>query len=488
MTGTRLTALDGSFLRVESPAAHMHVGWKGFFAPRSDGRPVTVAALRSSIDGRLRHAPRFRQRLAFPPAAIAEPVWVDDAHFDIGDHVLALAEPGETITRARFDELADRALSQQLARGRPLWRVLLAPHLDDGTIGLVMQVHHAMVDGKSAVELALLLLDISADQPLPAPEDWRAAPAPSPTRLALEALADRGGESLRFAGGLARMAVNPGRGIRLADTLRRAAMSVGDDVLRPAPSSFVNVPIGPRRTLVHHTANIGPLLAVKHRFGATLNDVALTVVAGALRRLVQDAGGCPEPLRAMVPVSLRGVEETASLGNRISFVFVDLPVDRTHPVDRLLAVRAASLGFKREDTAHSHEALIDAIGFLPGPLRGTAARLAVRSKLFNLTVSNVPGPRQPVFLLGAEMIEAVPVVPLADDHALSVGIFSYGPKLVFGCYADPVALPAVCELPGALAEAVVEVGRLAPRPAARSRARARRRRGTEVPARGVAAE
>ncbi len=471
MAGTRLTALDGSFLRVESAAAHMHVGWKGFFAPRRDGEPVTLSALRSSIAGRLRHAPRFRQRLAFPPAGIAEPVWVDDEHFDISHHVLGLAEPGETLSRARFDEHVDRALAQQLARGRALWRVLLAPRLEDGTIGLVMQAHHAMVDGKSAVELALLLLDISADEPLPPPDEWRAAPAPGATRLALEALADRGGDSLRLAGGLARMAVNPARGIRLADTLRRAALSVGDDVLRPPPSSFVNVPIGPRRALVHHTANLPPLLAVKRRFGATLNEVALAVVAGALRQLIQTAGCRPAPMRAMVPVSVRGTDEAASLGNRISFVFVDLPVERPHPVDRLLAIRAASADFKREETAQAHEAIIDAIGLLPGLLRGPAARLAASSKLFNLTVSNVPGPRVPVYLLGAELLEAVPVVPIADGHALSVGIFSYASRLVFGCYADPVALPAVSELPAALEGSVAEIARLAPRPARPPRSR-----------------
>jgi WS/DGAT/MGAT family acyltransferase len=401
--------------------------------------------------------------------------------------VIGLAEPGETLTRARFDELADRAFSQQLDRGRALWRVMLAPRLEDGTIGVVMQAHHAMVDGKSAVELALLLLDVSPDEPLPPPDDWRAAPAPGPTRLALDALADRGGESLRLAGGLARMAVSPARGIRLADTLRRAALAVGDDVLRPAPSSFVNVPIGPRRTLVHQTAPLPPLIAVKRRFGATLNEVALAIVAGALRQIVLAAAGRPRPLRAMVPVSVRAADETASLGNRISFVFVDLPVQRPHPVDRLLAIRASSAAFKRDETAQAHETVIDAMSLLPGPLKGPAARLAASSKLFNLTVSNVPGPRVSVYLLGAELLEAVPVVPLAGGHALSIGIFSYVNKLVFGCYADPVALPAVADLPGALARSVAEIVRLAPRPAPRGSPRRRRQLGAVLPASDVQA-
>ncbi len=488
MTPTRLTALDGSFLRVESPAAHMHIAWKGYFAPRSDGRPLTVAALRRAVAGRLHQVPRFRQRLAYPPAGLAEPVWVDDERFDIDRHVLALTEPGQSLSLATFDELADRALSQPLARDRALWRLLLAPRLDDGTVGLVMQAHHAMVDGESAVELALLLLDLSPDAPPPVPDPWEAEPPPTPTRLALDALTDRGGESLRLAGGLARIAVNPARGLRLAGTLRRAALSVGDDVLRPAPASLVNVQIGPTRTLVHHTTQIAPLLGVKHRFGATLNEVALTIVAGALRRMILAAGGPPASLRVMVPVSGRRSPEPGATGNRVSCAFIDLPVERTHPVDRLLAIRAASGDFKRAETARAHETVIDALSLLPGVLKGPAARLASSPKLFNLTVSNIPGPRVPVYMLGAELREAVPVVPLPDGHALSVGIFSYADKLVFGCYADPVALPAAAELPAALAASVEELTRLTRRPAAARASAPQRRRGPAAARQGSAVD
>jgi WS/DGAT/MGAT family acyltransferase len=334
-----------------------------------------------------------------------------------------------------------------------------------------------MVDGKSAVELALLLLDISADAPPPPPDDWQAAPGPSPARLTLDALADRGGESLRLAGGLARIATSPARGLRLADTLRRAALSVGDDVLRPAPASLVNVPIGPTRRLVHHTTPVAPLLAVKHRFHATLNDVALTVVAGALRQMVLATGCQPAALRVMVPISGRDGSEPGATGNRLSCAFIDLPVERTHPVDRLLAIRAACGDFKRGEIARAHETVIDALSLLPGLLKGPAVRLASSPKLFNLTVSNIPGPRVPVYLLGAELREAVPVVPLPEGHALSVGIFSYADKLVFGCLADPVALPAAAELPAALAASVEELVRLGVRPpSAAPRQPGRRRR------------
>lgn len=463
MARTRLSPLDASFLRVETPTAHMHVAWKGRFRPRPGGRPVTLEALRASVGARLRHAERFRQRLAYPPGGLAEPVWVDDERFSVEDHVVALGDPGEPLGRARFDELSDLVLSQPLDRTRALWRVHLAPRLEDGTVGVVMKVHHAMVDGKSAVELALLLLDADPAAPVPEVQDWNPRPSPGATRLALEAMAERSAESLRMAGGLARTAASPAR---LAGTLRRAALSVGEDVLRPAPASYVNAPIGARRTLVGHATDLGPLLEVKARHQATLNDVALTVVAGALRQLAHGRGEIPRAMKVMVPVSVRERDEAASLGNRISFVFVDLPVNLHRPLERLETVKAATSAFKRDGRAGGGEALLAALGMLPEPLKDLAARLAASPRVYNLTVSNVPGPRFPVYLLGAELVEAFPVIPLPEGHALSVGIFSYRDILCFSGYADPGALPEVGALPAALNASVLELAGRAARRAA----------------------
>jgi len=314
-----------------------------------------------------------------------------------------------------------------------------------------------MVEGKSAVELALLLLDLDPDAPVPEPLPWKPRPAPSGARLALEALAERSAEPLRLSFGLARTAANPARSARLAGTLRRAALAVGEDMLRPAPASYVNAKLGPRRTLVGHAAPLDGLLAVKREQDATLNDVALTVVAGALRELAHASGRVPEPLKVMVPVSLRTADEAAALGNRISFVFIELPVDLHRPLDRLEAVKRATREFKRGGRASGGEVVLNALGMLPEPLRDRAARLAASPRMYNLTVSNVPGPRVPVYLLGAELIEAFPVIPLPEDHALSIGMFSYRDKLCFGGYADPSALPTVDALPGALSAAVLEL-------------------------------
>jgi WS/DGAT/MGAT family acyltransferase len=462
MARARLTSLDGSFLRVETCTAHMHVAWKGRFRPRGDGSRPALAELRASVAGRLGGAPRFRQRLAFPPAGLGEPVWVDDPAFAVEHHVVALSEA--SLPRERFDALCDLALSVPLDRGRPLWEIHLAPRLDDGSVGLLMKVHHAMVDGMSAVELALLLLDVpGAEREQAELAGWHPAEVPSPARLAADAIAERSADSLRAASRLARLAASPRGGVRLADTLRRTALAVGEDLLRPAPSSYVNVPISARRTLVHHTAKLEPLLDARTRLGVTLNDVALAVVAGALRDLAIRAGRVPAELKVMVPVSTRRPDEAAAPGNRISFAFIDLPVHLRHAGERVEAIHEQTTRFKRTGKASGAEAVLGALGALPEPLRARAARMAASARMYNLTISNVPGPRFTVELLGCELMEAVPVIPIPDEHALAVGVFTHGDRISFGAYADPAALPEVTGLPHAIGAAILEVEGVAAR-------------------------
>lgn len=446
---TRLTSLDGSFLRVETPNAHMHVAWSGLFEPPA-GRPrPAVEALRRKVATRLGRIPRFRQRLAFPPMRLSEPSWVDDAGFDIAAHVVALGEPDIPMTLERFAEFTDAILSEPLDRARPLWQVDLVPRLEDGRAGLIFKMHHALVDGKSAVELALLLFDLEPD-PAPEPEEsWRPEPAPSGARLAFGALVSNAVEPLRAARGVARVAGGRGGG-GLTGTLRRTALAFEQDLLRSAPPSYLNAPIGPRRTLVCHRARMADLIEAKRRGGATLNDVCLAAVAGAMRELALVRGVQPEPLRAMVPVSVRADAEQRDLGNRISFAFVELPVSVRSRPERLRLVHQATSAFKASGRAAGTETLLGAIGLLPDPVKSRAARIASSARVFNLTVSNIPGPRFPLYMLGAELSEAYPVVPLGAEHALSIGMFSYRDHMFFGIYADPETLPEADAIPAVL--------------------------------------
>ena len=262
----RLTPLDASFLHTETASAHMHVAWKGRFRPDPERPAITLPRVRAQVASRLGATPRFRMRLAFPPGGFAAPVWVDAEGFDLRRHVVALSGEDEALSGAEFTARADAALSRPLDRSHPLWEIHLAPRLEDGTVGLVMKIHHAMVDGKSALAVALLLLDLDPDAPEPAPpaEAWAGDRAPGPARLAVEALVGSGAEPLRALGRAARAAGSPPR---LGGTLRRAALSVGEDVARSAPSSFLNPPIGPRRTLVGLSVDVERLLAVKREHG-----------------------------------------------------------------------------------------------------------------------------------------------------------------------------------------------------------------------------
>jgi diacylglycerol O-acyltransferase / wax synthase len=468
----RLSPIDGSFLRLETPNAHMHVAWSATFAVPAEAPRPTLGRLRRSVAARLGRAPRFRRRLAHPPPGMGEPFWVDDPDFDIANHVLQLGMRDEELDDRRFEILCDSVLSLPLSRSRPLWEMHFAPRLTGDRSGLVVKIHHALVDGKSALEVALLLFDL---QRTPAPElpaAWRPGRPPGTGRLAAGALLCGGQELLRAARGAARLAGAPRAAPgRVARTLRRAALTVGEDLLRPAPPSALNARIGPRRTLVRHSAAMADLKRAARPAGATLNDAALAVVAGALRDLALARGEDPEPLKTMVPVSVRGADERHALGNRISFVFIDLPLDAESAAGRLRRIHAATAAFKRGDRPAGAEAVISALGHLPDPLRGAAASWAAGPRVYNLTVSNVPGPSFPVYMLGAELIEPYPVVPIAEGHALSIGLFSYRERLYFGLYAEPHAFPQVSELPAALDRSLHDL-----HAEVSSRARVRRRR------------
>jgi diacylglycerol O-acyltransferase len=474
----RLRPLDGSFLRVETPNAHMHVGWCALFESHPDRDRPDLHSLRESILGRLHLAPRFRQRLAFPPPGFGEPFWVDDTSFDISRHVLPLSEHDEPLSLASFSSLTDAAFSVPLDRKRPLWQVLLAPRLEDGRVGMVAKLHHAMADGLAAVDFAVLLFDSSPDPVHAEPgEEWRPKPTPGRLELAAEATAGMAGDMLDVARRAGTFAMSPRRqATKLAETVTRVAAVVRDDMLTPAPVSTVNVPIGPQRTLVRHRTEMSAIRRAKRRprlAGAatgeriTVNDVYLAAVAGALRKVALRRGETPQPLKVMVPVNLRADSEHGTDGgNRIAFSFIELPLHVATADARLRRVHEATAAFKRSHRPAGSHAMLSVIGLLPDPLKSVAARFAASPRAYNVTISNIPGPREPLYMLGARLEEAYPVVPLSEDHALSVGVFGYLDHAHFGFYADPRALPDVGDLPDAIAG---EIGELAGAPPRRRR-------------------
>lgn len=457
----RLTPLDASFLRVETPAAHMHIGWSSLFEP-PEGRPrPTLEALRTSVSSRLELVPRFRQRLHFPPAMLGEPYWVDDPGFDLANHVLAPTGPDEAVSMKSFGDLRDAVFSEPLDRSRPLWRLYLVPRLEDDRIGMVGKLHHAMVDGISAVELGILLLDPEPDTaPRPQPPEWRPEPEPTSGDIAREALADNSAAMLRLTGDAARRSMRPATAaIDATKTVRRVAGSMRHDLLTAAPRSEMNVPITSERTLACHHQPLRELTRVKRIAGVTLNDVCLAVVAGALRELAIRHGEPAQPLKVMVPVDVRAGDDAAELGNRVAFVFVELPLQISSPASRLMRVNQETRAFKDSERPAGAESVVRAVGLLPDPIKDRVAQFAGSARVYNLTVSNIPGPREPVYMLGAKMVESYPVVPFPEDHALAIGMFSYRDHICFGLYADPVALPQIELLPQALRRSVRALSR-----------------------------
>ena len=449
----RLSTLDSSFLRVETPTAHMHVGWLAPLELPPGADRLDAVELIERIGARLHLAPRFRQRLASAPLGIAEPTWVDDPEFSLKRHV-RVVEPPDPLSRAELRTLTDRFLSAQLRRDRPLWEIVIVPRVAGRGAAVLGKVHHAMVDGIAAVELGMVLFDLSPDAEIPLPTDWEPETSAGPLRLAVDAVADSALDQFRAARRAAAAGLAPGRALRIADTMRRAAFSLAEDTIRPAPPSYLNVPIGPRRTLATHTFPLARLNQVKQASATKLNDVVLTIAAGALRRLAVERGEEPCDLRVMVPVSVRGEGEAG--GNRITFGFVELPVGERRAADRLSAIRERTTALKESGQVGGSDMLLRSTSLLPSPLKGSLARLAASPRLYNLTVSNVPGPRVPLYAAGARVKAVYPVIPIPDRHALALGVLTYAGGVHFAGYADRDALPGL-RLSGVLSNALAEL-------------------------------
>jgi diacylglycerol O-acyltransferase / wax synthase len=466
----RLSALDSSFLRLESSSVHMHVGWSTVFAVPDDHDRPTLRALRERVAGRLDDLGWCRWRLQSAPLGLSEPRWVDDRDFDLTAHVTALAEPGEPVSDERFAELRDALLSEPLDRSRALWQICLIPRLEDGRWALLGKIHHSLVDGIAALQVVGLVLDEPPEANRKRSPAWFTTGEQSSLGWAMDELTHTARLGVGAIGRAASAATHPRASVRRAVRDGRQVLSaVRADLLPQAPDSSLNAPIGARRALVGYHASRAELRDARAA-GGTLNEIGMTVVAGALRALAIRRSEPPSaPLKVMVPVSMRRANETGP-GNRISMVFIQLPVDLDSPTKRLESVRAQMHGLKGSGRAEGTETLYSAAGLLPAPLRSPLVKAFASPRVFNLTISQSPGPRGAVSVLGCELQDVYSVVPFTDRHSLAIGMVRYRNELFIGCHADPDALPEVHQLP-ALLEA--EMQALARRPSPRPRSDAR---------------
>ena len=452
MAPNRLSALDASFLDVETASAHMHVGWAAAFDPPDEGPAPSFEQIRDHIARRLHRAPLYRQRLAGVPLGLARPAWVDDDRFDITRHV----RPAGTTS---LSELAGSVLSTPLSRERPLWELWVADSLEDGRVGIVGKAHHCMVDGIAAVELAPVLLDPEPEWPPDPPDDWAPVEEPGQLRRLVDGLVDTGRDQLALAGSVAGLLGSPRK---LASGAQRAAGALVNSLTPASPLDFLNGPISPYRALATLARPMDDLRAIRRGAGCTVNDVVLAASTGGVRRHLERHGERPARLKAMVPVNVRDAGAPEEFGNRISFIFVELPCEEPGAKERLREITRTTERAKASGEPAGATTVLDLAAAAPSVVQRAMSRLVASPRTFNVVVSNIPGPQLPMWMLGCRLRAAYPIVPLADRHALSIGFTSVDGGAFFGIYADRDAGPDAELLARDIGDELDELLELAP--------------------------
>jgi diacylglycerol O-acyltransferase len=451
----RLTSVDASFLTNESSSSHMHVGAIMIF----EGPPPKYVDLIEHVRGRLNQVPRFRQKLVVPPLEAGRPLWADDVNFNLTYHIrhTALPEPGG---EAQLKRLAGRVFSQQLDRSKPLWELWLAQGLERDRFAILTKTHHAMVDGVSGVDLGTVLFDFEpVPEPVEAGEDWVPQPEPGTTELVARGVSEMIAYPVKFAERAVEAVRHPETTARRAVEALEGVSEIVSAFADPAPDVPLNQPIGPHRRYVWARSELATFKRIKDALGGTVNDVVLAVVTGSVRNWLHSRSIRTEglELRALVPVSIRAEDERGELGNRIALMRGPLPVYVEDPVRRLRTISAEMAGLKRSKQALGAEVISRLNDFAPPTLLAQASRINFSTRLFNMIVTNVPGPQIPLYVLGRELEEVFPVAFLPQNHTLAVAIMSYNGKVGFGLLADYDSMEDVEAVADGINESLAEL-------------------------------
>jgi diacylglycerol O-acyltransferase len=463
----RMSGLDASFLYLETPNMPMHVGLVCVLDPAQGKLPYDFARVCSLIETEARGQESLRRRLVEVPFGLSHPLWVDDPQFDIIHHVRRVNchPPGSD---AELCDVAGRILSSQLDRSRPLWEVWVIEGLAGGRFALVVKVHHAIADGMGGAQLLQTMFSSSPDAPPRAPAaegEFVAAPVPTEVELVRDALAAK--------------LEAPKELLRL---IQRTTNALGDFYERrthedhhagatmfDAPRTRWNQPVTNERIVAFARIAQEDLRTIRKAFGATPNEIVLALCAGALRGFLLERGELPTtPLVAGIPVAVRSRVLGKPGGNRISAMVTSLATDIEDPLVRLEAVRTTARGAKAEHDQLGGDMLASwAELMFPGAFRAAAKlyskyRVAARHRpIYNVTVSNVPGPRKPLYFAGAKLVESYPLGPVAEGMGLNITVFSYGPDVDFGLVAARTLLPDVGEIAERIRSATDELVQLA---------------------------
>jgi diacylglycerol O-acyltransferase len=458
-----LSHLDASFLALEAPSTHMHVGavvqFEAAQLKLADGG-IDIERIKAHILGKLRYIPRYRQRLAYVPAT-RHPVWVDDEHFNFDYHVrhTSLPRPGAD---EQLKLLAGRIVSQQLDRAKPLWELWVVEGLEEDRFAIIAKIHHCMIDGVSGVDLTGILLNVIPTTAIEPADDWTPRPAPSGTQMVVAEAARmtrRTIDSMSSLGSLRNRSrelamVGGGKAFAAFNSLRSGWLSA-------ASRTPLNPDVGPNRRVDWTESSLDDVKEIRRAVGGSVNDVLLAVVAGALRHFLTeerqfDVDGIE--FRAMVPVSTRQADQRGSLGNQVAMWLVNMPLSEPEPLLRVQKVHEETARLKQTNQALGASTLVELSRGTPLTLISVANRVVgpiVRP--FNLTVTNVPGPQFPMYLLEAKMIASFPIVPLWSQHGLGLAIFSYDGGLHWGIHADFDAIPDTDRVAAAINKAIKEL-------------------------------
>jgi WS/DGAT/MGAT family acyltransferase len=456
--------MDHSFLVFESERSAMHVGSTQIHeaAPlrHADGS-LQIERIQEYVVSRLPRIPRYRQRLATTPLE-KRPVWIDDPSFNIAYHVRhsRLPRPG---TERQLKRTVGRIFSQLLDREKPLWELWVIEGLEGDRVAVCSKVHHCMVDGVSGAELISTLLTSTPQEKVEPPDFWRPRAAPGRLRLGLDEVARAVRAPIAAGSALARLAVDrDGARHELVERARAAARMLADaGGTTPVP---FNQPIGPYRRIDWLPMSMDRIAAVRRAAGGTLNDVVLATATGAIARYLQrNRGVSAERLRfkVLAPVSTRSREEKGRLGNRVSAWVVELPLAERDPLARLARIRARTEELKASKQALAMEALTEMSEWAGSGLLSLSARMMNWGTPFNLVVTNVPGPRTPLYLLESPLLAIHPHVPIVAQLGLGIALFSYEGTLSWGFTADWDLVPDLHDLVTAVEGSFADLERAA---------------------------
>jgi diacylglycerol O-acyltransferase / wax synthase len=451
----RLTGLDASFLYLETPSSHMHVASVMILDPSTVEGDLTIGKVREVYRDRLHLAPPFRRRLVEVPFGLHHPLWIEDPDFDINYHIRHIAVPppgGEQ----ELAELVSHLNAIPLDRSRPLWEVWVIEGLTDGNVAVLSKVHHAAIDGAAGNELTVALLDLSPEIAQHEPEQqWTPDRVPTDVELLGYAAGSLARQPWRVAKALRRTA---GAALALRRRGREAPELAAPPAPFTAPRTSFNVALTPRRSYAYTSLPLPAVKAVKNATGTTVNDVVLALCAGALRRYLDKQDEQPDaPLVAMVPISVRSDDEKDTGGNKVTATLCTLATDVDDPAERLQTIHDGMVGAKKQHETIGADTLQEWVEFAAPAVAGSAARLYTRMRVadrhrpvFNVTISNVPGPPFPLYSIGARVEAIYPVGPVVDGAGLNMTVMSYLDSLDFGLQACPDVLPDVSTLAEAL--------------------------------------